>query len=629
MASDTGRIVWIAGGITRSAAGEYRSVMASNRYRVIAPAAALASRGHRVEIIDPLRWDPASSEPGDTIIVGKMLPSSQASRDDPGPGRLLIDKLQRALGATIVSDFCDDKFGDPLLGPVWIALAGVASVCTAASTAMADAVRPYARVAPVTIDDPILSPLLPVKVFRAPRARDRLVQGLLRAPASPLKLVWYGHPSNWKAMSAWLPRLAQLARQQPLVLTVVTHLTPAIAKDIEDHGSSNLRITGKPWSEDMQWAEVEQAHVVLVPSDPGVQAKSVKSANRVTDAMHCGRLVVASTIAAYERFRPWVRLTDDPVPALLDYLEKPQDFEALIANGQREVQTTLSVECIADQWERILAPKPASAPAAAPQPGRSKPEVRDATPSFHPGQFGPYGEPFLTRSRYAVKERTDLFALLPTSFRAASMLEIGCADGANLRYFARELKVPAEMCTGVDICRAEGIVNEGMDFHHASAETFLATSTRAFDLILLSDVLEHIYNPWALLAQVRPRLSAQGVLLISVPNVQNFRYLSAVASGAFLYQSSGLFDETHIRFFSVQSLRSALDAGGFEVVASGWRPDRGFDEMKARALQDLARHGSSRVEQQGLSLTLEAEAQVHATFGQQILMAAVRKAEAC
>jgi SAM-dependent methyltransferase len=168
------------------------------------------------------------------------------------------------------------------------------------------------------------------------------------------------------------------------------------------------------------------------------------------------------------------------------------------------------------------------------------------------GQFGKYGETFSVNGRYTVKERVDLLDILPTNNIFNSILELGTADGSNLKFFSKKLGVPLGKSLGIDICSSESSSALGLNFIHCSIEDYLLRSNEKFDLILLSDVLEHLYNPWKVLLDVKSRMSAQGKLLISVPNLQNLNYLTAVNSGNFFYQSTGLFDETHIRFFHLR-----------------------------------------------------------------------------
>lgn len=178
--------------------------------------------------------------------------------------------------------------------------------------------------------------------------------------------------------------------------------------------------------------------------------------------------------------------------------------------------------------------------------------------SLHPGSFGEYGEIELTQSKYVTKERHDLLNLLPQDFNCLSILEIGCADGNNLRFFSQRLNVGIKNCLGIDICKSFENKYELFQFQHISVEEFFKKNTNTFDLIIFSDVLEHCFNPWNILTFTKKILNPDGLILISVPNFQNIKYLKAINNGEFFYEETGLFDQTHIRFFSSISIRKYL-----------------------------------------------------------------------
>ena len=186
-----------------------------------------------------------------------------------------------------------------------------------------------------------------------------------------------------------------------------------------------------------------------------------------------------------------------------------------------------------------------------------------------------YGELSETEARYNVKPRADLFELLDS--RPTSILELGCADGTNLLFFKQRLGaagISVQRLVGVDSQRIKHCANyDAFNFVHSTVENFIAGCHERFDLIILSDIVEHLYNPWHTLRALRENLHAGARVLVSVPNLQNIRYVSAVVLGQFHYEESGLMDVTHIRFFSAETLTSLLKHAGFAVRRTGYRPD--------------------------------------------------------
>jgi SAM-dependent methyltransferase len=86
------------------------------------------------------------------------------------------------------------------------------------------------------------------------------------------------------------------------------------------------------------------------------------------------------------------------------------------------------------------------------------------------------------------------------------------------------------------------------------------------DVVLLADVLEHLRDPWGVLAALRSHLAPGGRAVVSVPNVGHWTARRALARGRFAYAEHGLFDHTHLRFFTRASARELAARAGFEVA---------------------------------------------------------------
>ena len=89
-----------------------------------------------------------------------------------------------------------------------------------------------------------------------------------------------------------------------------------------------------------------------------------------------------------------------------------------------------------------------------------------------------------------------------------------------------------------------------------------------FDAIILADVLEHLVDPGALLRRIRDQelLADSGHLVISIPNAAHISMLAVLAAGDFPYRPTGLLDETHLRFFTLESMRRLLEEVGFGIT---------------------------------------------------------------
>ena len=85
-------------------------------------------------------------------------------------------------------------------------------------------------------------------------------------------------------------------------------------------------------------------------------------------------------------------------------------------------------------------------------------------------------------------------------------------------------------------------------------------------MITFGDVLEHLRDPLAVLRMARPKLKPTGFVVTSVPNVAHGDVRLSLLHGEFQYRKTGLLDQTHIHFFTLQSVRELLFDSGLTVV---------------------------------------------------------------
>jgi GT2 family glycosyltransferase/glycosyltransferase involved in cell wall biosynthesis len=101
-----------------------------------------------------------------------------------------------------------------------------------------------------------------------------------------------------------------------------------------------------------------------------------------------------------------------------------------------------------------------------------------------------------------------------------------------------------------------------------SADLTQLFAGQRYDRIVLADVLEHLKNPERILQQCHQLLQAGGQLLTSVPNVAYCGLLAELLQGEFKYRPEGLLDNTHLRFFTRQSLHRFFAQHGWQVKTS-------------------------------------------------------------
>jgi 2-polyprenyl-3-methyl-5-hydroxy-6-metoxy-1,4-benzoquinol methylase len=83
----------------------------------------------------------------------------------------------------------------------------------------------------------------------------------------------------------------------------------------------------------------------------------------------------------------------------------------------------------------------------------------------------------------------------------------------------------------------------------------------------MSEVLEHLIEPWAVLKKLRPFLRPGAVVMASSPNISHWRVIRELAHGRFRLADQGVFDRTHMRWFTPESYAAMFEQSGYDVVA--------------------------------------------------------------
>jgi len=162
--------------------------------------------------------------------------------------------------------------------------------------------------------------------------------------------------------------------------------------------------------------------------------------------------------------------------------------------------------------------------------------------------------------------RRDLLRLFP-SHKVLHVLEIGCGTGETGELLKKEFGV--KYITGVDIessvieaagQRLDRVIQADIE----KAE--LDVEEGSVDFVLLADVIEHLTDPWRAIQKLERYLKPNGLMLISVPNLQHWRNILNLILGRWDYTSSGMMDITHLRFFTKRTIQKLLVEAGFKLL---------------------------------------------------------------
>jgi GT2 family glycosyltransferase/SAM-dependent methyltransferase len=154
-----------------------------------------------------------------------------------------------------------------------------------------------------------------------------------------------------------------------------------------------------------------------------------------------------------------------------------------------------------------------------------------------------------------------LVALVP---RGTRVLDVGCGHGA--------LAAALRRIRGCHVTGLEANPDYAADARARCDELLVgdvATLLRdgalaaEFDVVLASDVLEHLVDPVDTLQCLRAVLVPGGVLLASIPNVTHLSVVASIAAGRFPRSDEGLLDSTHLQFYGHREVLELFARAGY------------------------------------------------------------------
>ncbi len=160
----------------------------------------------------------------------------------------------------------------------------------------------------------------------------------------------------------------------------------------------------------------------------------------------------------------------------------------------------------------------------------------------------------------------DLLERIPLSARV--VLDVGCGTGA-LGQAYRRLN-PRVKYLGIESNRnaAQRAVTrlDQVALGDAESGNLPFDFSQGVDCLIYGDVLEHMRDPWHVLREHTKLLKDDGTVIICVPNVEHWSFVSALLRGGWDYQDAGLFDRMHLRWFTRNAVLNALTGAGLIPV---------------------------------------------------------------
>lgn len=168
--------------------------------------------------------------------------------------------------------------------------------------------------------------------------------------------------------------------------------------------------------------------------------------------------------------------------------------------------------------------------------------------------------------------RQDVLALIPLTVR--NVLEIGCSAGAlGAALRARQPSV----VLGIELdahyaAEASSRLNRVVMSDADAFATGEPPPEAPFDCLICADVLEHLVDPWTTLDRLVAFLSPGATVVVSLPNVLwHVALLRLLRRRVWPREDQGVFDRTHLRWFSLDDGSALLTDSGLAVTQVDFR----------------------------------------------------------
>jgi 2-polyprenyl-3-methyl-5-hydroxy-6-metoxy-1,4-benzoquinol methylase len=168
---------------------------------------------------------------------------------------------------------------------------------------------------------------------------------------------------------------------------------------------------------------------------------------------------------------------------------------------------------------------------------------------------------------YFGNARRDIVDALVTD-GASSILELGCGAGGTGAAALAAGKAGTYVGIELNPAAAEQARQRITQVIEGDVEAVdVAALRNRFDALIISEVLEHLTDPWGVVRKLAGCLRPGAQVFASSPNVAHWRVVRSLLLGSFNYQEAGVMDRTHLRWFTPDTYRDMFEQAGINVAA--------------------------------------------------------------
>ena len=157
--------------------------------------------------------------------------------------------------------------------------------------------------------------------------------------------------------------------------------------------------------------------------------------------------------------------------------------------------------------------------------------------------------------------------ILESGIENPVVLDVGCWMGA----FGEQLKKQMDCeIDGIDINQEVLEVAKTKGYRHLYNidlnNADFANIHQEYDFIIFGDVLEHTIDSGSIINKLKLKLTPNGLFAVSLPNVGFILYRLLHLLGYWDYKEYGVMDKTHLRFFTLDSMKKFFKANNLQIM---------------------------------------------------------------
>ncbi|WP_424362855.1 methyltransferase domain-containing protein [Methylocystis parvus] len=147
------------------------------------------------------------------------------------------------------------------------------------------------------------------------------------------------------------------------------------------------------------------------------------------------------------------------------------------------------------------------------------------------------------------------------------ILELGAGAGMQTQFLVKRNDVVAAEINPASVEKLKRYTDRvySLDLN-APGWTQALSAEGSFDAIIAADVLEHLYDPWTAIEEMKKALKDTGEIIVSLPYIGNGAILGLLYEDDFEYREEGLLDKTHIRFFGLANIEALHKNAGLTIT---------------------------------------------------------------